>query len=189
VSIRDETQNVGRKARARAEREQMKKRRRGIDDISEKVSDESRTIASIAEPRPALLNPCLKTLFDVAHSSMLPIYRTVPVSAEYEAFCFVFSQYIIAESILPDGSLDFSKTRTCKYVSLNETYNNAITSVGMAALSNASNNRRLMVNARTKLASVLQQTMEALRDPVEARSDMTLRTVMMLWLFQVGWLK
>ena len=62
----------------------------------------------------------------------------------------------------------------------------ALTSVELATLSNASNTPSMMVAARKKLSSVLRQTQAGLQDPLEARSDSMLRTVMMLWLFEVS---
>lgn len=113
-------------------------------------------------------------------------YSVFPVSVEDQGFCFIFGNYIVVDNMLPNGIPDYSSTKTWKVATLSIVVRDALISVGLAALSNARNDPAMMVTARKKLSSVLRQMQTALQDPQEARSDTTLRTVMMLWLFEVS---
>jgi hypothetical protein len=85
----------------------------------------------------------------VASNSVLPYY-TFPISVEDQGFCFVFSHYIIADSTLPNGDPDYFSSKTFRSASLSEIIRDALTSVGLAALSNVRKSEEIMVEARKK---------------------------------------
>lgn len=172
IVIRDESRNVARKARARLEKGAVGK----VQSRGESASD-----LKVIKQSERLDDP-----FSDVSSNAFPSYSTLPVAVEEQGFRFIFTNYIVVDSALPNGQPDYSSTKTWKQASLSEVMRDALTSVGLAALSNASNSPSMMVTARRKLSSVLRQTQAALQDPLEARSDTMLRTVMMLWLFEVS---
>lgn len=177
--IRDESQNVARKARARLEWEK---------GAREKREDSGATSSSHEPSSLDILNSSecgTEATSDVSIDALLP-YATFPISVDDQGFCFLFSRYVVVDSTLPNGRPDYVSTKTWRNASLSEVMRDAMISVGLAALSNVRNNTEMLVMARKKLSSVLHQTMMALQDPREARSDAMLRTVMMLWLFEVS---
>lgn len=61
----------------------------------------------------------------------------------------------------------------------------AFTAVGLAALGNRPHSKRLLPLAGAKYAQALNLTNAALRDPVKAKTDQTLASVLLLGLFEV----
>lgn len=118
--IRDESQNVARKARTRLDWRKEEDRVLDIVKFPKRQSDFSSEKAS---------------------SPIFPYY-TFPVSVEDQGFCFCFSRYIVADSTLPNGHPDYFSSKTFKIASLSEVLRDALTSVGLAALSNVRNSRK-----------------------------------------------
>ncbi|MCJ1389447.1 hypothetical protein MMC18_002304 [Xylographa bjoerkii] len=57
--------------------------------------------------------------------------------------------------------------------------------MGLAGLANVKDDQSIMVHARSRYASALRQTIEALQNPVEAKKDGTLGAAVMLAMFEI----
>jgi hypothetical protein len=119
-----------------------------------------------------------------ASESLHPWSGNVRVSAEQQAVCFFFSNYV----------LEPSNSRKSVYDYLPALYNNesekgamscAVTALGLAGLSYRKGEPCLLSAAKSMYSSALHLTNEALSDPKTAVTDATLISVLLLGLYEV----
>jgi len=71
-------------------------------------------------------------------------------------------------------------------ISVNDTFSNAVSSVGFAGLSNVTKNPTHMIIARRKYAASIRDITAALKDTSNADLDATFKSVMLLAAFEVS---
>ncbi|KAJ5205256.1 Chondroitin AC/alginate lyase [Penicillium cf. griseofulvum] len=98
---------------------------------------------------------------------------TAPLSTplEDQGLRFFITHFVIRMATGPDGSLDSSR--------------DAVISVGLAALSNVSNDRALRILSREKHAMVIKAVREVVEDPAQANPDTTVSLIVMLSLYEM----
>ncbi|KAK9234157.1 hypothetical protein V1525DRAFT_350715 [Lipomyces kononenkoae] len=107
-----------------------------------------------------------------------------PSSVEEEGIRFLLDRYLKFPSFTPGDLWNLSllrppHKRPCNMLRC------AMASVGLAALSNVRNDESLMVLARHNYISALRLTMTSLQSPLRAGLDQTLRSVLLLGLFEL----
>jgi hypothetical protein len=119
-----------------------------------------------------------------ASESLSTWWSNVQVSAEQQAVCFFFSNYV----------LEPSESSKSVYDCLPALYNNeseksamscAVTALGLAGLSYRRGGPCMLSAAKSMYSSALHLTNEALRDPKTAVADATLISVLLLGLYEV----
>ncbi len=116
---------------------------------------------------------------------------TVPrrsLSPEYldEGIIFFFTQYVTLKSNFPTGKFDLLDSPILATLLVNDSVNNAVSSVGYAGLSNVTNNPEHMVIARKKYATSLRNMTLALKDTANADLDAAFKSVILLAAFEVS---
>jgi hypothetical protein len=120
----------------------------------------------------------------LASECLSDCWNTLEVSAEQQAVCFFFSNYI----------LEPSKSVKSVYDYLPAFYNPepgksplscAIVALGLAGLSYRRSEPSLLSASKSAYSSALCLTNEALRNPVTAVTDATLISVLLLGLYEV----
>jgi hypothetical protein len=99
------------------------------------------------------------------------------------ATCFFFHNFVMSDSDHCRGHMDHlpqMMQTPCSPLSA------AISSVGMACLSNVTRSPGAMVAARQEYTSAVRLTNFALQDPVQSKADGMLMTVMLLGMFEVS---
>jgi hypothetical protein len=102
---------------------------------------------------------------------------------------FFFNHYLTSCLPAQRAPLDVSAWPFWQDVSVHKPFLDAVSSVGLAGLANVKNCQQLMRLARLKYASTLHRVVNALQNPASADLPYTLKAVMMLALFEVGYRK
>jgi hypothetical protein len=111
------------------------------------------------------------------------LLRNLTPSVQDLATCFFFRNFVLSDSDNCKGHMDhLPKMSQTSGGPLSA----AISSVGMACLSNVTNSSDVMFAARQEYASAVRLTNMALQDPVQTKSDGMLTTVMLLGMFEVS---
>jgi hypothetical protein len=95
------------------------------------------------------------------------------------------THYILLNPLVLQGVWFLSNSQIWRQANPSEAVLNAITSVGLAGLSNVKRDEQMMLIARQKYASAIHLTRQALADPLEIKKDRTLRAVALLAFFEV----
>ena len=112
-------------------------------------------------------------------------YTTSEGSIEEQGIRFLMEHYI---SINPKGNeqnLFMLRANPLSYLANSKMTYDARACIGLAGLANVRNDRSIMELARSKYASALHLTIEALQDPVKVKQNGTLGAVVMLAMFEV----
>ena len=169
LMFRDQSKEVACKAQG------IKHKAKAKDSASVSVAapDCSRVLRKSVDPDISLASRCL---YDC--------WSTLEVSAEQQAVCFFFSNYV----------MEPSKSGKYVYDCLPTFYNQesgksplscATTALGLAGLSYRRSEPCLLFAAKSVYSSALHLTNEALRNPVTAVTDATLISVLLLGLYEV----
>ncbi|MCJ1474839.1 hypothetical protein MMC13_003499 [Lambiella insularis] len=166
--FRDESEDVVRKARGKRVNESFEETEAVIPVPGD--ADESASLMATAQLFPRLLD-----------------HHAPPATGiEEQGIRFCLSNYLLGPGKpfnFRRGDMSFLQNGT--RIPMNKMLVEAITSVGLAGLSNVEDKPSLMVLARSKYASALHMTMEALRDPEELKFNRTLRLVVILAMFEM----
>lgn len=114
----------------------------------------------------------------------LQLTRSLSISAKEQSICIFLQNYV-----LDDSELTKSHLTTSQMLDQANTSNavlSAITSIGLAVLSNVRNASNIMTDARMEYASALRLTNMALRRGDEYMRDTTLTAVILLGMFEVS---
>ena len=99
---------------------------------------------------------------------------------------FFFTHYVSVVSTLSTGKLDLTSSPLWRLLYTNQPFNDAVSSVGLAGLSNVTKDQGIMILARNKYASTVSHVMAALNDLGKANLEHTFKAVMMLAIFEVS---
>ena len=168
-------------------------------DESQVLSTKRQRLANAKKPRAAAITPLpkgelapvrgfptiLKSQFDSSNLSPISFLTLdLGTSAEEQASCFFFRNYVLEEHKFHNGNFQYlSDLYACEEIgeSLAETVA-CLGLVGLASFWKASN---IMRSARAKYNSALRLISSKLRTVEEAKSDQTLVAVMLLGLYEV----
>jgi hypothetical protein len=170
--FRDESQGLSEKHRRLKEtRVQVKPERTyAIDVESTAVPDIS--LALMASPQPAQFQP------------VSPFSLSLGTSAEDQATCFFFQNYILGGKDVFKGHVDY----------LSEIYSteevgsglaDSVASLGMVGLANFWKAPNIMSNAVIKYNSAMRTISSQLRDAEQAKADQTLIAILLMGLYEV----
>jgi hypothetical protein len=93
---------------------------------------------------------------------------------------------VTLKSNFPTGKFDLLDSPILATLLVNDSVNNAVSSVGYAGLSNVTNNPEHMVIARKKYATSLRNMTLALKDTANADLDAAFKSVILLAAFEVS---
>ncbi|KAG4430880.1 hypothetical protein IFR05_013639 [Cadophora sp. M221] len=174
--FRDENEKVLTKARAlrqasdSSKLNQSKSRKNSGD---ESVSSSSRS-TSVARSPPLPVGLCRY----ISPALVAPL--------QDEGIRFFFTHYVTAGSSLPGGEVDLTRGRTpWGLLSIDPSFNNAVSSVGFAGLSNVTKDPEHTIAARKKYAASLRDVTLALKDTSKSDLDATFKSVMLLAAFEI----
>jgi hypothetical protein len=105
-------------------------------------------------------------------------------SAEEQAICFFFQNYIIDESSLARGYFDYLPAIYCKSEK-NNVLQDAIVATGLAGLANFHRASNVMMRANFKYCRAVREISIALAELERAKEDQTLIAVMLLGAYEV----
>jgi hypothetical protein len=173
--FRDENAKVIRKARGRPAlaEEQKSKGVEGEDKVADTDTD---TLNSFQ-----ITIPCKLETLSNAFSPSITIFRNLISSSHDPGINFFFHQYMTSSS-----QPDIFSSQIWQGVSQHKPFLDSISCVGLAGLSNVNNDQRMMSMAREKYAVTVRRVMAALQVPESADMGYTLKSVMMLVLFEVS---
>jgi Fungal specific transcription factor domain len=175
----DQTNSTVGKVQAREEKNENLRRKRAASRSrgSSKATSKSRKVEIL---QPEVVEEADPTLI----WELVPHPRqSLTPPPEDRATCYFFSNFVLDESGVSRGHMAYLP-RIYQQDSLNGALSAVISSVGLAALSNVSNDPTLMGKARQKHVSALSLTNAALRDPAIAKEDGTLAAVTLLGMFE-----
>ena len=171
--FRDESEAVVRKARSQQVQTAQPQHRvasaeRGKPSSSIKPSFADSTVS---QPQPP--------------TSLAGASRTLSPSLDQQALCFFHGNYVLhlgGNSKVHQDYLRF----LCNQSVNNGAVFSTLAAVGLAGLANIKNAPEIMMIAREKYALALRLTNAALQDPFEAKSNLTLRAVLLLSMYEVS---
>jgi hypothetical protein len=110
--------------------------------------------------------------------------RELGNSAEEQATCFFFRNYILDEHKFHNGNFQYLLDMYNRE-EIGDALAESVMSLGMVGLANFWKAPNVMVNANMKYTSALRLVSSRLRDVEQAKSDQTLVAVMLLGLYEV----
>ena len=111
-------------------------------------------------------------------------WSTLGVSAEQQAVCFFFSNYVLEPSKPGNSVYEYLPT-FYNHESGKSPLSCVIVALGLAGLSYRKSEPSLLLASKSVYSSALHLTNEALRNPVTAVTDATLISVLLLGLYEV----
>jgi hypothetical protein len=117
-------------------------------------------------------------------STMFPLGLDLP-SPEHKGLAFFFTHYASINSPFVDGTLDPKMSPLYLDLQRSKPFYNAVSSVGLAGLSNVTNDNSLMLLAKHKHAETLSYVAGVLSKIDSADLEETLKHVMLLSIFEV----
>jgi hypothetical protein len=171
LMFRDESQGLSDKhRRSNNAQAQADAQKSGTADLPTSLTDHN--LALIASPQPAQFQP-------------LPqLTLSLTTSAENQATCFFFQNYVLGGGDLTKGNLDY----------LSEIYSteeigtglaDCVASLGMVGLANFWKASNIMSNAVIKYNSAMRAISSQLRDVEQAKSDQTMISILLMGLYEV----
>lgn len=115
----------------------------------------------------------------------LPFCR-LSTAVEDQGISFFFNNYMTFMSSTPSGLMDVFSSPLFKEVSASKKVFDAVSSVGLAGLSNVNKDKNAMVIARRKYSETLVQIRDSLANPNLADLDHTFKAVIILAIFEVS---
>jgi hypothetical protein len=166
-------------------RDQSKEVACKVQRIKHKAKPKDSASTNVAAPdRRQVSRKSVDSDISLASEYLSDRWSALEVSAEQQAVCFFFSNYV----------LELSKPNKSVYDYLPTFYNHesgkspltcAITALGLAGLSYRRSEPSLLSASKSVYSSALHLTNEALRNPVTAVTDATLISVLLLGLYEV----
>lgn len=163
-------------------------------DESQNQSDKHQRLKATRKARAndLLSSAAIDANFDIMTTQMKPLPIEFPIlspfiggtSAEDQATCFFFQNYILGGNDLSKGNFDY----------LSDIYGSeeigsgladSVAALGMVGLANFWRAPNIMRNANVKYHSALRTVSSQLMDVEQAKSDQTLISIMLLGLFEV----
>jgi hypothetical protein len=189
--FRDENARITRKERSpkipteRKARHNHKKVVKDLDVAASAFPCSSTTaVSALSAPgSEMLLNADAQSL--ISQMTFLPL-RPSSTTFNDPGIDFFFTHYVAVISPFSNGQLDPSSSHLWRHLSTDKPFNDAVSSVGLAGLSNATKDQSLMVGARNKYASTMTHVMAALKDLGNADLVHTFKAVLMLAIFEVS---
>ncbi|RDW59528.1 hypothetical protein BP6252_12615 [Coleophoma cylindrospora] len=114
----------------------------------------------------------------------LPFCR-LSSSIEDQGISFFFNNYMTFMSSTPSGLTDVFSSPLFQEVSSSKKVFDAVSSVGLAGLSNVNKDKKAMVVARRKYSETLVQIRDSLDNPDQTGLDYTLKAVVILAIFEI----
>lgn len=114
------------------------------------------------------------------------VIRSLSPEVLDEGVVFFFDNYVTINSNHLLGKIDLPKPPVVEMLFGNHAFNNAVSAVGYAGLSNVTKHPEHMVVARRKYAASLRNITLALKDTSKADLDTTFKSVMLLAAFEVS---
>ena len=111
--------------------------------------------------------------------------QTLSSSLDHQALCFFQCYYVVPFRDSPDNPQNC--TRILHRLPFDNGATSAsITAIGLAGLANVKKSLEIMTLARAKYVSALRLTNAALQNILGAKSDMTLRAIVLLSMYEVS---
>ena len=122
---------------------------------------------------------------EVLADSSVVISRTIPQSQEEHALCFFFTEYVLT-SRHPEASQGYLGYLEKFYANVtgDSPLNAATSAIALAAFSATPGRRELRLQARRQYGTAVSRLKSALSDPIQAKSDVTLISVLLFGLFE-----
>jgi hypothetical protein len=122
----------------------------------------------------------------VAPRAGFVIIRSLSLQGLDEGVIFFFDNYVTINWNYSSDKIDLPKIPVSQLLFANHAFNNAMSSVGYADLSNVTKNPKHMPIARRKYATSLRNITLVLKDTSKADLDTTFKSVMLLAAFEVS---
>lgn len=119
-------------------------------------------------------------------SQALGVSKSLTPQCLDEGVIFFFDHYVTVNSNCPSWKVDLPNSAIWPTLFGNRAFNNAVSSVGYAGLSNVTKNPEYTIIARRKYATSLQGITLALKDTSNADLDATFKSVILLAAFEVS---
>ncbi|KAG4415650.1 hypothetical protein IFR04_011209 [Cadophora malorum] len=175
--FRDENEKVLTKARAPRQPSDAAKRtgsksRKGSADESGSSSSRS---SSVVARRPEMISAQIRSISPALSAPL-----------QDEGIRFFFTHYVSSSPKLQNGEVDCTKSSPqWSLLSIDPSFNNAVSSVGFAGLSNVTKDPEHTIAARKKYAASLRDITLALQDTSKSDLDATFKSVMLLAAFEI----
>jgi hypothetical protein len=112
--------------------------------------------------------------------------RQIPLTPdEDKGIAFFFAHYVMISSHSTGERIKYKTTPFWPRLRTNKFFINAVSSVGLAALSNVTKDEAIMVVARQKYSTLMRYVAKALENLEEVDLEDTLKAVMVLAMFEV----
>jgi hypothetical protein len=134
---------------------------------------------SFAEPSVTLPN-----YLDDPHPNCDMNLMGLPDSADMQALCYFFANYVLDDTSSAKGYLNYLPT-LCAKEGGNSFLMNAVTALGLVGLASKKHDQGTLNAARLKYASALRELNEALTSSDGTLSDQALTTVFLMGLYEV----
>lgn len=109
----------------------------------------------------------------------------VSSTLEEQGLKFFFNRFVTAASAVESPSYDLKSPPLLRAISLEATLRDAVASVGLAAMSNVTGDRSLLLVSREKYVAGLNSVRLAVGDPEQANPNQTFKLIVMLSLYEV----
>lgn len=113
------------------------------------------------------------------------IPAAVPSSVDEQGLKFFFSQFVTAISAVENSPYDIKSRPSLRDVSLEARLQDAVISVGLAALANVTRDRSLLLVSREKYVAAINSVRLAVGNAEQANPDQTFKLIVMLSLYEV----
>lgn len=173
--FRDENEKVLTKARAsRQPSDSTKRNKSKLRKNSEGSIASSSRSTSVART-PAVLNTLRRSISPFIAGPL-----------QDEGIRFFFTHYVTTSSKFPTGEVNgLRNSPPWSLLTINPSFNNAVSSVGFAGLSNVTKDPEHTIAARKKYAASLRDITTALNNTSKSDLDATFKSVMLLAAFEV----
>ncbi|KAJ5729372.1 uncharacterized protein N7483_003880 [Penicillium malachiteum] len=118
-------------------------------------------------------------------SLVISVPASVPTNVENQGLNFFFTQFVTEISGIDDFSFILSSSHLLGTPTVELPLQNAAISIGLAALSNVTRDRSLLLVAREKYVSCINLVRQAVENPDQANPDLILKLILMLGLYEM----
>ncbi|KAJ5641132.1 hypothetical protein N7528_000757 [Penicillium herquei] len=116
---------------------------------------------------------------------VVSVPASVPTNVENQGLNFFFSQFVTEISGLEDFSFIMSPAHLLRMPKVELPLKNAVISIGLAALSNVTRDRSLLLVAREKYVSSINLVRQAVENPDQANPHLILKLILLLGLYEM----
>jgi hypothetical protein len=165
-------------------------------DEGEALSVKRQRIKDATIQKPALVqsnspkSPVSKTIV-LSENQSPPLPLAIPVltinpsfTAEEQATCFFFENYVLGSDGVATGSFQFLPTVYCSF-EIDPALSDSLTALGLVGLAHFYKSSDLMLNAVFKYNSAMKTLSSKLRNMEEAKSDQAFIAIMLLGYYEV----